>query len=171
MAERVAEQAPTRMATVRHSKDPPLGNPQCRDATEPLGQGLSSLSVPSTEDVGTEQTGIFVETKYYALNFLLFFSKPKISLDGNAPEAVRWGVTFIRASPGRHTVRCFVPYVYLRHMGDSSVDVTVPRAGTASLRWQTPLGSLYLKGKWTVLDSPPSARSRRGGRNSAADTE
>jgi hypothetical protein len=108
-------------------------------------------SVPNAEAAGTEQTGIFVETKYYALNFLLYFSKPKISLDGNAPRSVRWGKTFIPTSPGRHTVRCFVPYVYLRHMGDSSVEVTVPPRGTASLRWQTPLGSLYLKGKWTVL--------------------
>jgi hypothetical protein len=112
--------------------------------------------VPRSQDAGAEErgTGIFVETKYYAMNFLLYFSKPKISLDGAPPEPVRWGNTFIPASPGRHTVRCFVPYVYLRHMGDSSVDVTVPPRGTASLRWQTPLGSLYLKGKWTVLDSP-----------------
>jgi hypothetical protein len=33
--------------------------------------------------------GIFVETKYYAMNFLLYFSKPKISLDGAPPEPVR----------------------------------------------------------------------------------
>jgi hypothetical protein len=111
--------------------------------------------VTNAENTRTSQTGIFVETKYYALNFLLYFSKPKISLDGNPPEAVRWGETFIAASPGRHTVRCFVPYVYLRHMGDSSIEITVPRRGAASLRWQTPLGSLYLKGKWTVLDARP----------------
>jgi hypothetical protein len=115
--------------------------------------------VPGPEDATTEQTGIFVETKYYAMNVLLYFAKPKISVDDNPPESVRWGTTFIPTAPGRHTVRCFVPYVYLRHMGDSSVDVTVPRRGTASLRWQTPLGSLYLKGKWTVLDAPPGKRS------------
>jgi hypothetical protein len=115
--------------------------------------------VTDGETTGTGQTGIFVETKYYALNFLLYFSKPKISLDGNPPEAVRWGETFIPTSPGRHTVRCFVPYVYLRHMGDSSIEITVPRRGAAALRWQTPLGSLYLKGKWTVLDARPGPRT------------
>jgi hypothetical protein len=107
---------------------------------------------------GMKQTGISVTTKYYALNFLLYFYRPKISLDGNPPEKVRWGETFIPTSPGRHNVRCFVPYVYLRHMGDSSIDVAVRAGETVPLQWQTPLGSLYLKGTWTVLDPPRPKR-------------
>jgi hypothetical protein len=109
------------------------------------------MTSPRTNGQG--QTGIRVQTKFYALNFLLYFYKPKVSVDGNPPQKVPWGETFIPLSPGTHTVRCFVPYVYLRHMGDSTIDVRVRPGRTVSLRWQTPLGSLYLKGKWTLLDS------------------
>jgi hypothetical protein len=106
------------------------------------------------ENTAPGRTGISLKTKYYTFNFMLYFSRPKVSLDDNPPETVKWGETFIPAAPGRHTVRCFVPYIHLRHMGDSTIEVVVPRGGTRSLQWQTPLGSLYLKGKWTVLDSP-----------------
>jgi hypothetical protein len=129
-----------------------------REEDTPLRRHLSSPAVESHEESGTGQTGIKVKTKYYALNFMMYFSKPKVSIDGSPPETVRWGETFIATSPGRHTVRCFVPYLHLRHMGDSSIDVVVPSGVTASLQWQTPLGSLYLKGKWTVLNA---ARPRR----------
>jgi len=102
---------------------------------------------------GQPRTGISVLTNFRALNPLLYFSKPRIGIDGHPPERVRWGDTFIPTSPGTHSVRCFVPYVYLRHMGDSEIEVRVPPGRTVALRWQTPLGSLYLKGKWTVLNS------------------
>ncbi len=100
-----------------------------------------------------ETTGISVLTNFRALNPLLYFSKPRIGIDGNPPERVQWGDNFIPTSPGTHTLRCFVPYLYLRHMGDSEIEVRVPPGRTVALRWQSPLGSLYLKGKWTVLAS------------------
>jgi hypothetical protein len=103
---------------------------------------------------GRETTGISVLTNFRALNPLLYFSKPMIGLDGNPPERGRWGDNFIPTSPGTHTLRCFVPYIHLRHMGDSEIEVRVPAGRIVALRWQTPLGSLYLKGKWTVLESP-----------------
>jgi hypothetical protein len=114
---------------------------------------LTSTAMSSPSSHEGENTGISVQTKFYAFNFLLYFYKPKISVDGNPAEKVPWGTTFIATTPGAHTVRCFVPYVYLRHMGDSTIDVRVPPGKTVFLRWQTPLGSLYLKGKWTVLDA------------------
>jgi len=103
---------------------------------------------------GPEPTGISVLTNFRALNPLLYFSKPMIGLDGNPPERGRWGDNFIPTSPGTHMLRCFVPYIHLRHMGDSEIEVRVPAGRIVALRWQTPLGSLYLKGKWTVLGSP-----------------
>ncbi len=102
---------------------------------------------------GADTTGVSVLTNFRALNPLLYFSKPRIGIDGNPPERVRWGDNFIPTSPGTHTLRCFVPYIYLRQMGDSEITVRVPPGTTVALRWQTPLGSLYLKGKWTVLSS------------------
>jgi hypothetical protein len=128
------------------------------DEDTALPQHLSSPSVKNPKDNEPGQTGIMVKTKYYALNFMMYFSKPQVSIDGNPSETVRWGETFIPTSPGRHTVRCFVPYLHLRHMGDSSIDVVVPPGVTASLQWQTPLGSLYLKGKWTVLNAARPGR-------------
>lgn len=117
------------------------------------------MRMEDLEDTARGRTGISVRMKYHAFNFMLYFSRPKLGLDDNPPELVRWGETFIPTTPGRHTVRCFVPYLHLRHMGDSTIEVVVPRGRTRSLQWQTPLGSLYLKGKWTVLDSPTPRRS------------
>jgi hypothetical protein len=102
---------------------------------------------------GPERTGISVLTNFRAMNPLLYFSKPRIGIDGDPPEKVRWGDNFIPTAAGTHTVRCFVPYIHLRHMGDSEIEVRVPAGRTVALRWQSPLGSLYLKGKWTVVNS------------------
>ena len=101
----------------------------------------------------TGQTGVQVRTKFFPFAFLLYFFKPRLCLDGGEPVVVAWGETFIPAPPGRHAVRCFVKYLYLPHMGDSTIDVDVPPGGVASCQWRAPL-LIFLAGKWTQPKAP-----------------
>jgi hypothetical protein len=95
------------------------------------------------------EIGIRVQVKFFPLAFLLFFFKPRLCLDGGQPATVKWGDTFLPAAPGRHSVRCYVPYLYLRHMGDSTIEVDVPPGGVVNVRWRAPL-LVFLKGTWTT---------------------
>jgi len=99
---------------------------------------------------GTDgQTGIRVQTKFFPLAFLLLFFKPWLSVDGAQPTKVSWGETFYPTGPGHHKVRAYVPYLYMRHMGDSTIDVDVAPGAVVSARWRAPL-VIFLKGKWTA---------------------
>lgn len=112
-----------------------------------------------TSPMGSQQSaqpGIRVRTKFFPLAFLLVFFKPWLSLDGGTPEKTPWGETFLPAAPGRHSVRCYVPYLYLRHMGDSTVEVEVPPGGVVAVKWRAPL-LVFLTGKWTTVGTEPGA--------------
>jgi hypothetical protein len=108
--------------------------------------------------MGAEQAqqGIRVRVKFFPLAFLLYFFKPRLCLDGGEPQTVPWGETLLPAAPGHHQVRCYVPYLYLRHMGDSTIDVDVAPGGTADVQWRAPL-VIFLKGKWSGTPTPQAA--------------
>lgn len=106
------------------------------------------------------QSGINVRTKFFPLAFLLFFFKPRLCLDGGPPETNPWGEKFFPVAPGRHSVRCYVPYLYMRFMGDATIEVDVPADGVVAVQWRAPL-IVFLTGKWTTTDGskggPPAA--------------
>ena len=94
-------------------------------------------------------TGIALTTKYVVLAFLLFFFKPKAHIDGGPPIAVAWGRTFFPLEPGTHTVRCYVPYLFYRFMGDSSATVEVAPGRVLEVRWRSPW-LVFLKGNFSL---------------------
>jgi hypothetical protein len=98
-------------------------------------------------------TGILVRTKFFPLSFLLFFFKPRVCLDGGPPDKRTWGETFLSVAPGRHAVRCYVPYLYLRHMGDSTIEVDVAPGTVVAVQWRAPL-LVLLAGRWTHVETP-----------------
>lgn len=95
------------------------------------------------------QSGIQVRTKFFFLMFLLFFFKTQVEVDGGPPVERPWGETFVPVAPGHHTVRCYVPYLFLREMGASTVEVDVAPDQVVAVRWRAPFFVL-MAGKWTV---------------------
>ncbi len=107
------------------------------------------------------QTGIQVKTKFFFLAFLLYFFKPSLHLDGGPPVPRPWGDTFIPTGPGRHVVRCYVPYLFLPTMGDSSIEVDVPPGAVVPVTWRAPL-VVFSSGKWKFAApaaAPPALSS------------
>lgn len=109
----------------------------------------SSFSSQSENPGGP--TGIQVTIKFIFLAFLLYFFKPRLHLDDGPPVTEQWGRTFIPTAPGPHRVRCYVPYLFYRTMGDSTVDVTVPPGGTVSVEWRSPW-LVFMPGRWRVME-------------------
>jgi len=50
-------------------------------------------------------------------------------------------------------LRCSVPYLWYRHLGDASTEVTVVPGTTATVQWRTPW-LVFLAGKWKTLSTP-----------------
>jgi hypothetical protein len=99
----------------------------------------------------SEQSGVWVHTKFYWFSFLLALCKPYISIDGGAPGRNSWGSTFIPLPAGRYSIRCYVSYLWYRHMGDSTVPVTVPPDGVVSVQWRAPW-LVFIAGKWKTIE-------------------
>ena len=95
------------------------------------------------------ESGIAVRTKFFALGFLLYFFRPKIHVDDGYAIDQPWGTYFFAVPPGRHTVRCYVPYLFYRTMGDNSVSVDVAPGQVVDVQWRAPW-LVFLKGKFIV---------------------
>ncbi|MHB1535160.1 MAG: hypothetical protein ACYC1D_11260 [Acidimicrobiales bacterium] len=97
------------------------------------------------------QTGILVKTRFFVLAWILHFCTPKLHLDGGEAVERPWGETFMAVEPGPHRLRCYIRYLYLKEMGDSSLDVTVAPGQVVKVEWKAPW-LIFLKGKWKVLE-------------------
>lgn len=82
-------------------------------------------------------TAIEVTAKFFPLAFLLFMTKPTITIDGN-PNTASWGTHRFDVSPGRHTVKVFFKYLWLDEAGANSIDVDVPAGETVRVRFYMP---------------------------------
>ena len=98
------------------------------------------------------QSGVWVQTKFYWFNFLLALFKPYMSVDAGTPTRDSWGSKFITLPAGRHSIRCYVSYLWYRHMGDSTIEVTVPPDGVVSVEWRAPW-LVFIAGKWKNSES------------------
>jgi hypothetical protein len=92
-------------------------------------------------------TGVFVHPKIFPLAFLLLLFSPQLCVDGGPPTKVPWRKTFIGLAPGNHSLRCYVPYLVYRHLGDASIEVTVVAGSSGSYQWRSPW-LVFLAGKW-----------------------
>jgi hypothetical protein len=95
------------------------------------------------------QTGVVVRPKIFFFAFFLLLFKVRLSVDAGLETTIAWGENFIPLSPGRHTLRCWLPYLIYRHMGNSSVEVDVPAGGVVRAQWRTPW-LVFLQGTWKV---------------------
>jgi hypothetical protein len=102
-------------------------------------------------DAFSGQSGVSAHTKFYWFNFLLAFFKPSISVDGGTPTRGSWGASFFPLPPGHHSIRCYVSYLWYRHMGDSTIEVTVPSDGVVAVQWRAPW-LVFLAGKWKTVE-------------------
>lgn len=98
-------------------------------------------------------TGVYVHLKIFPLAFILLLCSPRLCVDNGPPAKLSWGQSFVPLAPGNHTLRCSVPYLWYRHLGDASTEVTVVPGTTATVQWRTPW-LVFLAGKWKTLSTP-----------------
>jgi hypothetical protein len=96
------------------------------------------------------RTGVIVEPKIFLISAR--WLKTFLSVDGGEPKRIPPGETFFPLLAGRHILRCFVSYLYHRHLGDSTIEVDVPNDGVVTLPWKSPK-LVFLSGKWKVITS------------------
>jgi hypothetical protein len=95
-----------------------------------------------------EQGTIKVRTGFLFLQFLLFFFKPTISIDGGEPQKNSWGESTHTVSPGQHTVHIEIPYIFTKvAKADATVDVAADQ--TVTVNYRAPL-IVTMKGKIKV---------------------
>jgi hypothetical protein len=90
---------------------------------------------------GAPGEGIVVNTQFFPLAWLLFFFKPKISVDGQEAPVSGWGRTHIPARPGQHHVHVYVPYFLPSKLGRADATADVRPGQVAELEYKAPLWS------------------------------
>jgi len=96
-----------------------------------------------------EQSTIKVHTSFLFLQFLLFFCKPIIAIDGGTSEKHSSGDTSLEVSPGQHTVHVETSY-FFRTVAKATTTVTVGANETVSLRYRVPL-IVFMAGNLKVV--------------------
>lgn len=84
------------------------------------------------------QTAIAVTTKFMWLNWIFFFIKPKIFLNGHEVPAV-WGRNIIPVQPGQHHLQLYVPYFLPPKIGSADLAVPVHPGQTVELEYRSPV--------------------------------
>jgi hypothetical protein len=109
----------------------------------------------STEPSNTGAGGAEIEitATFMILAFLLFLFKPTFVIDGQAYTSQPWR-TPVRfpVSPGRHTVKIFFPYLFIKECGPATVDVDVPAGSATPITYKAPW-LVFLAGRITA--GPP----------------
>lgn len=79
-------------------------------------------------------TGIEVEVAFFPLYLVLVLCRPTIVIDGKA-HRMRWGEYFFVLEPGRHTIRVFFRYLFIKECGANSIDVVVEEGKITRVRY------------------------------------
>jgi hypothetical protein len=94
--------------------------------------------------------GIAVTTKFFPLQFIFYFCKPKLVVDHGEPMVGGWGKTFIPLEPGEHTISCYFRYLYLPRAMESSTTVHVSPGHVVEMLWKA-RWLIFLPGKWSAI--------------------
>ena len=94
--------------------------------------------------------GVIVRPKHLKYVVWLGYFTPVLSVDGGPLSELEWSENFVPLPPGKHLLRCYLPYMWFRHMGDSTVEVDIPSTGVVAFQWKVPWMAL-LRGKWTEV--------------------
>jgi len=73
------------------------------------------------------------------VQFLLYFFKPVISIDGGSQIQIPWGESEYSVSPGQHTVNIAISYFFGAKVSKGSATVDVGANQTVTLRYRAPL--------------------------------
>lgn len=93
-----------------------------------------------------EKGTIKIKTGFMFFQFLLYFYKTVISIDGGEPQKVAWGESTYSVDPGEHTVNVHVAYMFGWKACKASTTVIVGANETVSLKYSVPL-IVYMPGK------------------------
>jgi hypothetical protein len=83
------------------------------------------------------RTAIQVTAKFFPLAFLLYATKPTVTVDGT-PSVASWGTNSYDVSSGRHTVKVAFRYLWMKECGANSIEVDVPEGKTTKVRFYMP---------------------------------
>jgi hypothetical protein len=86
-----------------------------------------------------EQGTIKISASFLFLQFLLFFFKPVISIDGGEQKKIGWGDSEHSVSPGQHTVDMAISYFFGWQVSKGSATVDVGANETVTLKYRAPL--------------------------------
>ncbi len=79
-------------------------------------------------------TGIEVRVRFFPLGWFLYFCTPTIVVDGTAyPKG--WGTHFFQLPPGRHTLKVFFRYLFIRECGANARDVMVEQGQVSKVSY------------------------------------
>ena len=95
------------------------------------------------------ESTIEVTAGFVPLAFLLYFTKPIITIDGSAHRGV-WGANSYNVAPGRHNVKVAFKYFGKANTGENSIDVDVADQTTTRIRYRAPF-VVTAKGKLTIV--------------------
>lgn len=84
---------------------------------------------------GVTETGVDVKASYFPLSFFLFLCKPRIVIDGGAPELRNWGTHFFPLSPGLHTVKVYFKYLFQTECGANQSEIHVTEGNVVKVEW------------------------------------
>jgi len=80
---------------------------------------------------------IKVTTSFHIIQFIFFFFRPLISIDGGEAQKTKWGETTYDVAPGEHTVFIEIPYFFFK-VGKASSTVAVAAGETVSVSYKPP---------------------------------
>lgn len=86
-----------------------------------------------------EQGTIKVDAGFLFLQFLLYFFKPVVSIDGGEQKKIPWGESAHFLSPGQHTVNIAISYFFGWKVSKGSAIVDVGANQTVTLNYRAPL--------------------------------
>ena len=91
---------------------------------------------------------INVIAKITPLGFLLLLFTPRVEIDGNPPQKIKWRREVpIQVQPGPHNVAVYFPYMWvMRRAGAATINVNVAEGQTATVRYRAPW-LIFLSGK------------------------
>ena len=115
----------------------------------------------------SQSAAIDIHLKFFPLAFLLYFFKPRLEIDEGKPTTASWGTVRLPVVAGRHQLRAYLPYLFFRFMGDSTVVVDVGPGQVVLATWSAPWLA-FLPGRWKLsagqqgVGAPPPAQATVG---------
>jgi hypothetical protein len=106
--------------------------------------------------------GLHLRTKFFPLAFILYLLSPRCSIDGSGDIALRWGDNHLPVPAGRHHVRVWFPYMFMKQCGKAETVVEVGQSGLA-LEYKAPTWFVFSPGKLSIPGHGPAPAAGPGG--------